>query len=311
MKQHMRKIGLAFELARWKYFPVGILPVLLGTALAWSYYQEIIWWRFIVCLLGVFFAHQGANVANDYFDFKSGVDTYAHQNMPETRDSGLAGSDILTRGLLTLSEARIIMAVFFGIALICGLILFLASGWFVLVLALIGFMIGMFYCAPPLAFGYKGFFLGELGIFLAFGPLPVIGSYYIQTGTWSWAVILASLPLALLTTSVVFNQHFAHAEADKAGGKQTPVVLWGEKNMRLVTKIMLVGVYLSVIANVYLQTLPRLSLLALLIAPIILVPAFKLKSKSDLPTAHGFLFKVVRANLLTSIILILSLLVTM
>ncbi|MFH1873819.1 MAG: prenyltransferase [Pseudomonadota bacterium] len=308
MNKMLGKIGLAFELARWKYFPVGVLPVFLGTALAWNSFVEIVWWRFVVCLLGMFFAHLGANTANDYFDLKSGVDKFAYQNIPETRGSGLAGSDVLTRGLLTLQEARFVMAFFFSIALVCGLLLFWTSGWFVLTLAVVGFVIGMFYCAPPVAFGYKGFFLGELGIFLAFGPLPVIGSYYVQTGTWSWAVVLASLPLALLTTSVVFNQHFAHAEADRQGGKRTPVVLWGEKNMRLVTKLLLVGVYVSVILNVVLEIYPILALAALLIAPIILIPAFKLKSKSDLQTAHGFLFKVVRANLLTSIILVASLL---
>jgi 1,4-dihydroxy-2-naphthoate octaprenyltransferase len=302
----LRKIGLAMELARWNYFPVGVLPIFLGGAVAWHHYHHIIWWKFALCVIGMFFAHLGANAANDYFDQKSGVDLYAYEQIPESRGSGVCGSDILTKGLLTMKEAAAAVAVFFAVAFVCGVILALTSGWLIFFLAVIGFVLGFFYCAPPLTFGYRGYGLGELVIFLAFGPLPVIGTYYVLTGNLSLTAALASLPLAFFTASVVFNQHFAHAPADEAGGKRTPVVIWGEKAMRHVTRLLLYGVYISIIVGVYLNVFPVYALAALATAPLILVSAFRIPIPAAPLVSTRFLFKVVKTNILTSLILIVS-----
>lgn len=301
-----KKISLAFKLARWNYFPVGILPIFLGGAVAWHHYHNVLWWKLVLCMIGMFFAHLGANAANDYFDQKSGVDLYAYEEIPESRGSGVCGSDILTTGLLTMKEAAVAIGIFFAIAFACGIVLALTSGWMVVFFAVIGFVLGFFYCAPPVAFGYKGFGLGEIVIFLAFGPLPVMGTYYVLTGSLSWTAAFASLPLAFLTTSVVFNQHFAHAPADEAGGKRTPVVIWGEGPMRWATKFLLLGVYGSILLGVYLKVFPLYALAALATAPLILVPAFRLPVPAAPLVSTGFLFKVVRANILTSLILIIS-----
>jgi len=306
----LKKVGLAFRLARVSYFPVGIIPVLLGTAIAWHNIHYIVWWRFFVCLAGVFFAHQAANAANDYFDEITGIDRYAFEKIPEGRGSLVCGSGILTSGRLTLKEARIVIATFFIISLACGIALTISGGWPIVFLAAAGFFLGMFYCAPPVAFGYIGYWLGEIGIFFAFGPLPVLGSYYIQTGQFSWDAVIASLPVALLTTSVVFNQHFAHAEADRAGGKRTPVVLWGEKSMRFASQMLLAAVYACIILGVLLKAFPVAALAALLVAPVILIPAFKIPVPAGTAASLAFLFKVVKVNILTSLILILSFLLT-
>ena len=310
MNNFFRKIGLAFELARWRYAPLGLLPILLGSAVAWHNYHHIIWWKFLVCLFGIFFAHLGANAANDYFDELTGIDRFAYKNIPEGRGSLVCGSTILTTGKLTIIEARAVVAIFFGLALAAGIILTITNGWPVVMLAAIGFFFGMFYCAPPVAFGYVGYFLGEIGIFLAFGPLPVLGAYYIQTGRFSWDVIIASLPIALLTTSVVFNQHFAHAEADRAGGKKTAVVMWGEKPMRIISRLILIAVYMCVILGVLFGSLPLAALVALAVAPLILIPAFRISVPAGTAASLAFLFKVVKVNILTSIIIILSFVLT-
>lgn len=306
MRNLFRKIGLAFQLARVSYFPVGIIPVILGTAIAWHDFHHIVWWKFLVCLIGVFFAHQAANSANDYFDVLSGVDRYAYEKIPSVHGSKVCSSGILPTGKLTMKEAAFVVAIFFALALACGVVLTLSDGWPVAALAVTGFFLGMFYCAPPVAFGYIGYFLGEIGIFFAFGPLPVLGAYYIQAGRFSWDAVIASLPVALLTTSVVFNQHFAHAEADSAGGKRTPVVTWGERSMRFVSQIILVAVYACVVLGALLKAFPVAALAALLVAPVILIPAFRIPVPAGPTASLAFLFKVMRANILTSVILILS-----
>lgn len=304
----LKKMGLAFELARWRYTPLGLLPVLLGSSIAWHDYHRITWWSFLFCLAGIFFAHLGADAANDYFDYKKGVDRFAYDNLPEIRGSGVCGSGVLTTGRLSITEASVVIVVFFAIALASCVILTITSGWFVLFLAVMGFLLGFFYCAPPISLSYLGHAIGEFSVFLAFGPLPVMGSYYVQTGSVTWEVFFASLPTAFLTTAVVFNQHFSHVEADRAWNKLTPVVIWGEKKMRIVSRWILASAYISIIIAVTIQALPVYSLVALLVAPMILIPAFRLPVSANSVTSLAFLFKVVKANLLTSLVMIISLL---
>ncbi len=304
------KICLGFELARWRYFPVGILPVILGAAIAWHEDSALIIWKLVLTVIGIFFAHLGANAANDCFDYLSGVDQFAYDNAPELKGSGVCGSDILTSGKLTIREGFAVVGVFFLIAFVIAIVLTITSGWLVFILAIAGFVLGLFYCAPPIAFGYIGYGLGELAILLTFGPLPVIGSYYIQTGHLSWNPVIASLPIGLYTVAIVFNQHFAHAEADKAGGKLTPVVVLGEKRMRRVSTLMLILIYVSIVIAVCFGIMPIYALITLTLAPIIIASSVRIgRTPASTAASLLFLFKIVKFNILTGILIILAFIV--
>lgn len=300
----MDKILLAFKLARWHYFPVIVIPVVLGSLLAWYQGYPFSWIYFTLCFVGAFFAHLGANAANDVFDDLSGVDRIAHETIPENRGSTVCGSEILTRGLLSRREGFIVTATFFAIALGCGIPLMIRFGWPIAGMAILGFLIGVLYCARPVAFGYVGRGLGEIGIFIAFGILPVVGGYFVQAGAFDWRVLVASIPPGMFTVSVLYNHHFSHASADARVGKMSPVVVLGEKRARMISPILLAAGYLAIVINVLLGIYPIAALAGLLTAPFILRAFAKLDVPSSCEASLGFLFKVVKANAATGALLI-------
>lgn len=157
-----------------------------------------------------------------------------------------------------------------AVAVLCGAILSIYSGWEILWFVAGGALIAYFYVAPPLRFGYRGKGYSELSIFLAFGLMPVLGAYFVQTGEFSLKPVLLSLPVGLLTTLLLFNHHFLHWRADKQAGKRTLVVVWGERRALVFSRILLYISYASLVICVWARVLPVYALLALLtaIAPV-------------------------------------------
>lgn len=304
------KVKLSLKLARWHYTPVIIVPVILGALLAWYQGRAMRWMDFVLCLVGAWFAHLGANAANDVFDDISGVDRIAHDIVPENRGSTVCGSEVLTKGLLTRREGFFATAAFFSLALACGIPLMIRSGWPIIVIAAVGFFLATFYCARPIAFGYWGRGLGELGILIAFGPLPVLGAYLVQGGTVLWTAALASIPAGLFTVSVLYNHHFTHAVADERAGKNSPVVALGEEKARKLSPWILAAAYVALIINVVLGIFPAAALAGLVTAPFIFRSYCKLNIPSTCAESVAFLFNVVRTNIVTGVLIICAILIT-
>ena len=153
-----------------------LAPVAVGATLAWSHTGVFAWGWFLLTLLGAAAMHLGANVVNDYFDEASGADEAARQD-----PAGLAtGTGLIASGVMSREATLRLAAGLFAIALACGVVLAAARGWLVMVLGAVGFLLAVFYVAPPVRYGYRGRGLGEVGIFMAFGYLPLVGSYYVQ-----------------------------------------------------------------------------------------------------------------------------------
>ncbi len=216
------------EVTRADVAPVMAMPVAIGAALAWQRGGRFKPVPFALTLVGAVAAHLAANVTNDIFDFRSGVDERARA-MAETDGTLDTSSGALTGGALSERQANFVAAGLWGTALLCGAGITQRSGPGIVGLAAAGFALGTLYVAPPLAYGYIGHGLGEAGILASFGLLPVLGSYYAQTGRFDWAPLLAALPPGLFTTDVLFNHHFFHWRSDKAAGKMTPVAVLGEE----------------------------------------------------------------------------------
>ena len=176
--------------------------------------------------------------------------------------------------------------------------------------AVAGALIAYFYVAPPIRFGYRGKGYSEVGILLAFGVLPVLGSYYVQTGGFDLRALLASLAIGILTTLVLFNRHFLHWQADRDSGKRTLVVVWGEKRALRFSMLLHVLAYVALAACVICGTLPWYSLVAL----ITIVPAFRVYAKlkdsnppqAYLPLMSASLKTVLRCGLLIVLALLIQ-----
>jgi 1,4-dihydroxy-2-naphthoate octaprenyltransferase len=201
-------------------------------------------------------------MANDYFDHRSGND---EKNQYPTPFSG--GSRVIQEGLLPPRSMLVVSISFFVLSWIIGLYLnSVVAGNIILVLGLIGTLAGFFYTAAPLRIGYTG--LGEFIVGLCFGPLVVLGSYYVQTENLSWHVVLSSLPVGILITAVLYINEFPDYEADKAVAKHTLVVRLGCRRAVKVYYILIIASYLTLLLGILLRTIPLLTLSGFLTVPI-------------------------------------------
>lgn len=245
------------------FFQAVIIPTLLGTAIAWYNTGIFHQGHFLLALLGVIFMHAGTNLANEYFDHKSGADDI---NLEFTIFNG--GSRVIQEGLISSKRICKAFILFFGLGILIGLYFVWACGWPILVIGGIGLLSGYFYTASPMKIGYRGW--GELLVGLNFGPLVVLGAYYIQTGTISLEALLASVPIGLLITSVLYINQFPDYDADKSSSKNTLVVILGRKKAIKGYYFLLVSAYFVITLGVFTKIIPWLSLITLLTFPLAL-----------------------------------------
>jgi len=262
----MKSITTSFKLwlkaIRAPFFTATIIPVVLGAILAWHDTNSFIWHKFILTLLGIIFIHTGTNLINDYADHLSGNDK---ANPTPTPFSG--GSRVIQDG--ELPAAKILFAALgaFFVGSLIGLYLnYVSNSNIILAIGIIGIFLGFFYSMRPLQIGYGS--LGELAVGIGFGPLVVIGSYYVQANTLSPRVFLVSLPIGILIALVLLINEFPDYQADKKVGKKTLVVLWGRKKTILLYNALLVSVYLLIISLVVARILPAGALITLITLPL-------------------------------------------
>lgn len=193
----------------------------------------------LLVTVGLLFAHATNNLVNDLTDHLKGVDKdnyFRSQYGPQPLEHGL-----MTRGQLLLYIAATGL-----IALAAGLVLVALRGQATLALLAAGAFFVLFYTWPLKYIG-----LGEVAVVLVWGPLMVGGGYYVITGAASRAAIVASLPVALAATTVLFGKHIDKLQADAAKGIRTMPVLLGERNARYATIVMFTLEYLLVVGLVW------------------------------------------------------------
>jgi 1,4-dihydroxy-2-naphthoate octaprenyltransferase len=228
------------------FFISSHMPVLFGTALACSRTGEWNWPMYLLAGIGLMLVNAATNVTNDYFDHLSGNDA---ANVDFVRPF-TGGSRMIQRGLLLPGEILGMAIVCTVLALVIGFYLFLKAGWVVLLLGIIGLGGGLLYTAPGIGMGAHG--LGELTVAMNVGVLPVVGAYYVQARTFSWDVVLLSLPLSLLITAILFINQFQDYRADMAVGKRNWVVRLGRKKSLPVYWLLMTVWALPVVAGVVL-----------------------------------------------------------
>jgi len=209
----------------------------------------------LLASIGIVLAHASNNLMNDLFDLEVGSDTRDYPRAlyaPQAVLSGLITRRGLIRAALVINLTDLVILA----------VLALLRGPLVIFFALAGLLISVGYAAPPLRLKQHG--LGEPGVFLTWGPLMIGGTYYSATGHLSWLVLLASVPYALLTTSVLMGKHIDKIPWDSKLGIGTLPVQMGEGAARRLTEGMMIAFYVAVVALVAARGLPLLSLLSLL-----------------------------------------------
>jgi 1,4-dihydroxy-2-naphthoate octaprenyltransferase len=241
------------------FFTAAVVPIILGTAMAW-YDGSLNWLYFLLALVGGVAAHAATNVINDYFDHIYGND---EANESPTPFSG--GSRMIQEGLLSPRQTLTIALTAYATTVLIGLVLTALRGWPVLLIGVIGAAISFLYSFKV---AYWGHGLGELFVALGFGPVMVMGAYFVQTQEFSWAALWASIPVALLIAGVLYINEFPDYPADASVDKDTLVVVLGRKAAVPGYIAIMMGSYLTIVLGVALQFLPWSTLIALLTLPL-------------------------------------------
>jgi 1,4-dihydroxy-2-naphthoate octaprenyltransferase len=232
-------VGKWLVITRAAVFPMTIWSGLIGGLLAVEAARAkggapVDWGLFLLSVVGLVLAHAANNMINDYFDTTGGVDTEGYVR-------ALYAPHPILSGWVTKRQLQIAILAVNVVG--AAIMLFLAAhrGPLIIVFALAGLFVSVFYVAPPIRLKHHG--LGEPGVFLVWGPLMVGGTFLAATGTVDWWVLLASTPYALLVTSVLFGKHIDKIEADGALGVRTLPVILGEARARIVGRWLMILFY--------------------------------------------------------------------
>ena len=247
---------------RLPFLTATVIPVAVGAAVAWHETGCWNWSYFWLTLFGVSLLHIGTNLANDYFDHLSSNDWI---NATPTPFSG--GSRTIQEGRVNARSILIASLVLFSLGSLIGLYLnWKIPGNAILLLGIVGVFCGYFYTASPLQIGYTG--LGELIVGLCFGPLVVMGAYFVQPGHLALTPFIASLPIGILISLVLYINEFPDYEADKKVDKKTVVVRFGKKRALKLYHGLLGALYLYMALCIAVRLLPLITAITLLTVPL-------------------------------------------
>ena len=274
-------------------FLISFVAVSTGAALA-SLYGPMHWGRYSLTLLGMIFMHGGANVLNDYFDYRHDVDT---SHVPGSFGTG---GRVIAQKMLTPNQVLGVGLLLYALALPIGIYLTVAVGFPVLILGIVGFLVGFFYTGSPI--GFKYFALGEPAVFMMWGPLMVSGAYYVQRSSFSGQPAWVSIPIGILVALILFANNIRDLTSDtRARVRTIATVLGKESAVKLYRLLILVsyGITLLLIATAQLSLWGLITLISLPLA----LKLIKQMQIAVLPDADA---KTAQLNTVYGLLLVIS-----
>ncbi len=269
-------------------FSMTAISVSVGSALgaidgtfSWPYY--------LITLVGTVFLHAATNLINDYYDVKSGVDTRevaTAQYRPHP----------LVEGKLPAEQVKLAAYTLYGISAMIGIYLAASRGWALLWIGLTGAFASLTYTAPPLKYKYSA--LGEISVFLMWGPLMVISAYFVQRQAFSLNAFWISIPFGALVALVLLANNIRDINHDQNKGILTLAIVLGQQKGLLLYRWLIISAYLAILLMSIFGPLYLWSLIVLLSLPLALrllrqmlrqVPADADARTAQLDTAFGFL----------------------
>ena len=263
VQSFLRTFRIWTQAVRLPFVSVSVGAVLVGAATAFFELGIFNWSRFFLTFFGIAIFHISADLFNDFFDHISGSDEINVKLTPFSGGSRFIQDKIFTPTKILVSAVISLLAcIAIGFYLNFGVQGTGVQGNVIVYIGLLGAFLGVFYVGVPFKIAHYG--LGELAIFLSFGPAIVFGSYYVQVERFSWTPIAASVLIGLLISLILFINQFPDYEADKASGKKHWVVRFGRKKSSYIYIGFMSLVYILLIIFIAIQILPLLGLIALL-----------------------------------------------
>lgn len=205
---------LWIQAARPKTLTAALAPVWIGIGYAvWQ--GEFSALPALAALVGAILIQVGTNFANDYYDHVRGGDTAERVGPVRVTQAGLI-EPVAVRNAAFLT---------FGAAVAVGVYLVAVGGWPIVVIGLLSVASGLAYTAGPFPLAYNG--LGDLFVLVFFGPVAVMGTYWVQALEWRGDLLVAGLGVGALSTAILAANNLRDLETDRAAGKRTLPVLLG------------------------------------------------------------------------------------
>jgi len=272
-------------------FSMTAISVSVGSALA-AIYGDFSWFLYLATIVGTIFLHAATNLINDYYDVKSGVDT------PEVATAQYRPHP-LVEGKLEAGQVRTAAYILYGLSILIGIYLAATRGWALMWIGLTGAFASLTYTAPP--FKYKYSALGEIAVFLMWGPLMVSGAFFVQRQQFNINAFWISLPFGVLVALVLLANNIRDITHDRDKGILTLAIVLGQNKGILLYAILVVVAYLGIIYMSLFGPLYLWSLIVLVSLPLALsllkqmknqVPADADARTAKLDTAFGVLLVI-------------------
>jgi 1,4-dihydroxy-2-naphthoate polyprenyltransferase len=196
------------------------MPVVIATAMA---YSDGVWhWpSALAAFVGAALIQIGTNLANDYFDYKQGVDAEGRKGPPSC----------LQAGALTPMQVKWFFITAFTLAGFVAAYLTARAGWPALVIGVIAIILGVVYSAGKKSLAALG--LGDLFVLLFFGPVACAGTYYVQSFEWNLAAVVAGLAPGFLSAAIIIINNLRDIETDTRAGRRTFAIRFGRAFTRM------------------------------------------------------------------------------
>jgi len=211
----------------------AVVPVLVGSAAAVNagHFRLL---PFFAVLGAALLIQIGTNLANDYFDFRTGADSAARTGPLRVSQSGLIAPVIVRRAAILA----------FGLAAVVGLYLVEVGGWPILLIGVLSILGGVLYTGGPWPLGYNG--LGDLLVFTFFGLIAVVGTFYLHVGQIAPIAFVTAIPVGLMVTAILVVNNLRDIESDREAGKRTLAVMIGREATELQYLLFVAAAYLLV-----------------------------------------------------------------
>jgi len=252
------KLKALFLETRPQFLLLSIVLAFLGTAIAW-YNGNFHLGYAVLAFAGLLMAHIAVNVLNDYFDYRSGID------LATKRTPFSGGSGVLPAAMLSPGQVLWFGLIAFVLAIPVGIYFVIVAGWPLLPLILAGGACILLYTPVLSKLGWPEWAAG-----VGLGTLPVLGAYFVQTGSYPLAAVIAAVPSGILVHNLLFLNEFPDVEADIKGGRKTLPILIGKSKASYVYSALTIAMYAWIIAAVAWGVMPVFCLLSLLTVPLAL-----------------------------------------
>lgn len=208
-------LGAWWEAARPKTLLASFSPVVVGCAVA---YRDGVFNLIpaVLCFLVALLAQTASNFANDYYDYKKGIDGEDRLGPERAVASGWITPQAMLRGVF----------ITLGLSCVFGCCLLFYGGWLLLPVGILMALCVLAYSAGPYPLSHHG--LGDVCVLLFYGIVPVCFTYYVQANHFSLLSFLLSLGVGVLSINILLVNNYRDYEQDKKSGKQTTVVLFGK-----------------------------------------------------------------------------------